>query len=175
MYVENLLFVVASLAGMLLCSVLKACMYLFRSKVEMLPSVSPPVHWRVQDADTHVRCICVNSPQPDPISGKRLSFVKKKSYERCSLFRMECFRGERKWLMSYSFGQACQEIFCSCISPKENTIARKVVIDLIHFINHVIYSVLMIVPVFKRIYLYYVDVLLCMHIMSVFSNFHLLP
>lgn len=44
--------------------------------------------------------------------------------------------------MSDSFGQACQEIFCSCISPKENVVAKKVVIDLINYINCGIYPVL---------------------------------
>lgn len=36
--------------------------------------------------------------------------------------------------MSGSFGQACQEIFCFCISTKENVAAKKVVIDLINYI-----------------------------------------
>lgn len=36
------------------------------SKVEMLQSLSPPVHWRVQDTDFLIRCICVNSSLTQP-------------------------------------------------------------------------------------------------------------
>lgn len=43
-----------------------------------------------------IRLGSVSSPQPCPINGKRLSFVKEKSYESCSLFGIECFGEEKK-------------------------------------------------------------------------------
>lgn len=45
--------------------------------------------------------------------------------------------------MSDLFGQACQEIFCSSVSLKYNVAAKKVVTDLINYINCAICSILM--------------------------------
>lgn len=51
---KNLVFVVDGLVCILLWSVLQSYNTFLESKVEMLQSVSPAVHWRVEDADSHV-------------------------------------------------------------------------------------------------------------------------
>lgn len=115
-------------------------------------------------------------PQPYPINGKRLSFVKEKSNESCSLFGTECFGEEKKkWLRSDSFGLACQEIFSGCISPADKAIAQQVAVNLMNYINHCIHAVLTLAGLSRWISAENVDASLCVQAVAVLCNSPVLP
>lgn len=82
---------------------------------------------------------------------------------------------KKKWLRSDSFGLACQEIFCGCISPADKAIAKQVVVNLINYINRCIHAVLTLGGLSRWISVKYVDASLCVQAVAVLCNSPVLP